>query len=268
MPAESEEDVLVLRELDPRSLIFRSRRQEVRLGDDSKGAISSIEVSSFLEDDLIGVIILGGYDSENDGPLLLDIIFNQCFDCLNVVFGLLFVLRVDESREIHKGKLRTIWSRDLDAKNITIEGTQGALSLTKTHEVRNFIHEVREFIKVGNRLLVGLELLLLIYRANLVGIDLDSYRLILGATKDDLGSEPSAEVFFARERNAGDCFQYRALARRLVSAGDNLGKLNDGSKAGTTELIDNIHNGTHVLALESLERGGAQALFLRHVGYC
>lgn len=44
--------------------------------------------------------------------------------------------------------------------------------------------------------------------------------------QDDFRGELGANAFFARESYSGDALQYRTLTSRLVTADDELGKVN------------------------------------------
>ena len=73
-------------------------------------------------------------------------------------------------------------------------------------------------------------------------------------TEYDLSSKTRAQILFPGKRYFGDCFQYGALSRRLITAYYELGKLNDTIEAGTSELIDDIHYFPLAIALKRLQR--------------
>lgn len=84
----------------------------------------------------------------------------------------------------------------------------------------------------------------------IMGPDLGPARFLIATAHDDLGSEPSAQIVLGWERNPGHRLQHRALAGRLVTAYDDLRKLQNGTAVVGTNLVDSTKKRSVALILE------------------
>jgi hypothetical protein len=100
VPPAFKQDFLVSSQVEP-ELLVRRTLYTVRLGDDAERLRAfPVNLLEHAEDDLVGGIVFGGDNGEDNGTWVLHIPFNQSEDQILVSLGGSLGSTVDETREV------------------------------------------------------------------------------------------------------------------------------------------------------------------------
>ena len=120
-------------------------------------------------------------------------------------------------------QLRPRGSTDLNGEHVPCKGLGSLSNLKQSHSLFGLFDDARNVIKVRDSPAKASQLFLFILGACLVGgYARRNGRLSLSA-QNDLGSEPSAQIFMPWEGNLSESFEDRALTYRTsITGGSNV----------------------------------------------
>lgn len=144
---------------------------------------------------------------------------------------------MDETREVDNGEMGAVRAADLDPQDVLGEGFPVYRDAHGELGVLDDAWEVVETAHLRFETTQGLALRLI------AGVVRDDGHLgtdIPCTSQDQFGGKAGAEIALDGKRNAGDGLQDGALARRLVSADDDLGERDVVVDALVAEIVDGV----------------------------
>lgn len=100
---------------------------------------------------MVSIVIRSGGYRQTYHMGLGDISVRDLLDEFKISFSNPFRFVLDEARKIDQRELRPGWSFDLNAENVMGKDTGLHARFSKSHNLHGLVHNLREFIEIGDR---------------------------------------------------------------------------------------------------------------------